>query len=856
MRCALVIASLFTVVTTGCFVLERAAALTAGTVRGEARFGGEGRDGVVVELGNSRFSRRTASDGGFLIDGLDAGRHALRFSDDDDDDGIVDRGAAVDFFAPALADGVAGVDLGPVDLRGTVTVSGTIRDDDGGGLDDVVVVVTRFALDQRAEVIAAVSADDDAPDDGVVSFSLRGVVPGAIEVQAFGRNGRASNVDAFVLGDDADRDDVELGLVAAPAASVIGRVTPSAPTTTMVVVPVDAGPRATPVTSARVGVEVDVPAGVYDVWFFLDDVLVAGLPRQVARPDVDNLWGPAQRGALSGLDGTENTRPVVTGPGDPRLLVTLDGAASIPVPFDVVDPDGDPTTVTAVQPDAPLTVVLADDGTALTVSLDADADIDAVLFARVPIEVEVDDGKSTTRHVVATAIVADGVFVGGDPGEVDSWLSGTIAIGFDARSVIEGSIDAVGDRDFLDLDVIGEVQLRAGRLTVQRLHIRDGGVVRGGVDEQGNQLAGELLVGGVDNSPAFLEGRVEDVSVALESTVTFGDVNIIATTDEVFDGVDLRDNATLTVAPGASAVYVQVPFVSDSATTITLRGGGVIHFTDDVTIGGSVDVDEDSGFAFGFFDDVPRFNLLSLPSLSASSMRGTISMGGGGGSRFTMVSGFGAARLKVGGTLVVEANQGEVTAREVLIEPGARIEGQVGVGELRVPDVLGSFDGRVDGTVTIHSNVQLGVGGEVRDGVGIVEGAVLHFGPGTSLSTSSISVNGTLALDGDGRLVLTGEGESLIFGNDPGVTTTTPHNHRLVFSPDGDGATVAMPLEGLGLEDVEVVRGDLTFIGAATVVIDELIVAAGVTITSFDTIINVTNGCSGDGASTIAACNE
>ncbi|HEY1098286.1 MAG TPA: hypothetical protein VGF99_05135, partial [Myxococcota bacterium] len=246
----------------------------------------------------------------------------------------------------------------------------------------------------------------------------------------------------------------------------------------------------------------------------------------------------------------------------------------------------------------------------------------------------------------------------------------------------------------------------------------------------------------------------------------------------------------------------------------------------------------------------------SLPSLSASSMRGTISMGGGGGSRFTMFSGFGAARLKVGGTLVVEATQGEVTAREVLIEPGARIEGQVGVGELRVPDVFGSFDGRVDGPLTIHSNVQLGVGGEVRDGVGIVDGAVLHFGPGTSLSTSSISVNGTLALDGDGRLVLTGEGESLVFGSNPGVTTTTPHNHRLVFSPDGDGATVAMPLEGLGLEDVEVVRGDLTFIGAATVVIDELIVAAGVTITSFDTTINVTNGCSGDGASSIAACNE
>jgi hypothetical protein len=121
----------------GCFVLDRAATLEPGTVRGTATIAGTGVDNVNVVLANSPLLQRANDNGSFVVDGLPAGKHALRLLRDDDNDGNVERGAVAAFSIANTGARLSGVDLGPVALLGTVGLSGTVTDLDGGGLDGV-----------------------------------------------------------------------------------------------------------------------------------------------------------------------------------------------------------------------------------------------------------------------------------------------------------------------------------------------------------------------------------------------------------------------------------------------------------------------------------------------------------------------------------------------------------------------------------------------------------------------------------------------------------------------------------------------------------------------------------------------
>jgi hypothetical protein len=154
-----------------CFNLDRASTLAPGSVRGVARFAGAVVPDAVVTISGSGVVDVTNADGAFTHTGLSPGNFALRVLDDDDADGIAERGASAKFSVQRFGEGVGAVDLGPVELQGTVTVRGRVVDETRN-YEGVTVAFSRPGVDATAE------RDVVVDDDG--SFSIAGVVPGEI----------------------------------------------------------------------------------------------------------------------------------------------------------------------------------------------------------------------------------------------------------------------------------------------------------------------------------------------------------------------------------------------------------------------------------------------------------------------------------------------------------------------------------------------------------------------------------------------------------------------------------------------------------------------------------------------------
>ena len=773
-----------------CFLLDRAASLTPGSVRGSARFSGEARDDVAVVLSNSGFSQRSAGGGAFLIDGLSGGNHGLRLQEDDDNDGVVDRGAAVSFVLGEFNGGFDGVDLGPVAMRGTVTVSGTIVDEDGGGLDGLVVLVSRFSLDHTAEVTVPLTDDDG---DGSVTFSLRGVVPGEIEVQAIARGGRASDATAITLTDDANADDVALAVRGVPAVAVNTTVTPSLPSARLAIVVPDSGPNAPQVNGGNVGVDVSVPAGVYDVWFFDGDstVPLAFLPRQVAR-DINGddraplVWGPAVRGPASGISGDENSVPTVAvTTSDTRLLVTRDNVVNgfnadsgHLLAFSVSDPDGDDVVVTAVQPaTAPLDVFVNNDDT-LGVRLRnvSAAEADAAIFSRTPVQLSLDDGHDEPIIVtIGTAIIADGVFIGGVTNDETAmsndgnWLAGATSI---SRQdiVVEAPADTTGDQDFHDIDLRSSIDLATGRLSVTS-------VFAGARDAliSGN---GQVLLEGTIDDPAVLNGRVQDCDVLVDGYASFGaNLNIASSAG---GSIRFTPGATLHQFANVQNVFIQVPFILESTANFEAEAGVFVNFTTDVSLDGIVDFDDAAGMAFGQIGTPGTFTLAG-----AGFNRGVgLALFAGAGGTITVASDvFAPTGVKVfdGVTIVAVdvdgAPTGTFTTTALLIDPSATFRGDIVLGATRAPDAPCSATGVVDGNVTATSDLRLG---ELDVGTfTLAENATVRFGAGARLRTSFLRSAGTIDLAGGGTLELLGGDDAMLLEEGTTIVSAAPHAHEL-----------------------------------------------------------------------------
>ena len=781
-----------------CYVLDRAAALTPGTVRGEARFSNEGRDNVGVVLANSRLQRTTEGGGSFLIGDLPGGSHALRLQEDDDNDGLIDRGAAVGFVVTDTVavidnervDVVTGVDLGPVNMRGTVTVSGTITDDDGGGLDGLVVLVSRFELDHTAEILVPL-VDDDG--DGSVSFSLRGVVPGNIEVQAIAVGGRASDARAVVLGDDSDETGVALDVRAVDAVSVNTNVNPALSSARYALVAVDSGPGAPQVAGANVGVDVAVNAGVYDVWFFADatNTPIAFLPKQVARA-VDGvstlIWGHAVRGAASGIDGTENTVPTFSPPAERRVVVTTDNtinASLAPLVYDVSDPDGDDVVVTAVQPANGLLAVNVDSARReVTVLLSTPIDTAALAgarFSRTPIQLALDDGSATPTIVtVGTAILADGVFIGDGSGvdspmtEQTNWLGGVFAAG-NRDVVIEAPTNASGDFEFHNIDLRSSIDLQTGRLSVFSVFAGTADALIFG--------SGQLLLLGTVDEPAVLNGRVQDCNVQIDGYASFG---------RGLQIVSVNDASSVTFSPGApvlhqpeniESVFVQVPFTLPSTATFIADAGAVVHFSADVVLDGNVDFDDAAGMAFG----IPGNTIaMTLSGAGFAQGVGTASFAGNVDSLITIATPLSAPTgFKVFDAVTVTtfdidgAQVGDVQTANVRIDPPAIVRSDVALGATRASGAPCAASGRIEGNITVSCALQLGQ--LDVDKFALEDGATVRFGDGTLLRTFELQTTGTIDLAGGGVLEILGNDDGLLL--DPGTTVTSsaPNAHEVVF---------------------------------------------------------------------------
>src|SRR5688572_2815308 len=93
------------VLAAACFGLDRTQGLEPGSVVGVATFGDEGRQDVVARLANAVLFKKSDRDGVFSFDGLPIGNHGVRLIEDDNDDGIADRGAVVSFNLPETPSG-------------------------------------------------------------------------------------------------------------------------------------------------------------------------------------------------------------------------------------------------------------------------------------------------------------------------------------------------------------------------------------------------------------------------------------------------------------------------------------------------------------------------------------------------------------------------------------------------------------------------------------------------------------------------------------------------------------------------------------------------------------------------------
>jgi hypothetical protein len=773
-----------------CFFFERTATLEPGTVRGTATIAGRGTEDVDVTLANSPHVQRADAAGAFAVGGLPAGRHAVRLLRDDDNDGVAERGAVATFAITQMTSGLSGVDLGDVALLGTTGISGVLTDGDGGGLDGATIVVTRFDVDHTAEVLLPI-VDDDG--DGVIPFTIAGVVPGTVEVFAFAANGRASDVVSRQVGATAIND-VELAIVASPAVSVTAQVTPPLSTTQFIVVevgaPVDAVPVVAPV---GVGQFIDVPAGVYDVWFVDDGVTLTRLPRQVARPiDSEITWGPAVRGATAASEGEgegegegEEPSPFTFTASSTPLLVHPDGTSSESAQVLATSTNG-PVTITVQPTTLPIAVDFDPATGAVAAHFDETRGVAAadVLLTNEKIVVTLDDGVRTEDHDVVTAYIAHAVFVGtlnSSPGSLENWLSQRAPERNDDNIVVLGELDATGDLTFGAIDIVDPafVQLSDGRLEVNRVLNSNGeGLILG----PGNvTVAGEL------------RGRIEGASVTIDGTTTLSSLNVVDPNSV---------GASITVSPGARVqidgnsgdVYLQVPFTLNEGAVFAIDNG-FPHFAADVNaLDGTFEVGVNGGVAFGFFGEERSFTI----NVGNADLR-TASFAGTGSSTIDVVGVITASELlKVGDTVTLNVGD-NVFAGAVQLQPGVTLIGNVSItGDGSTP-TAGTFAR----TVRVEGEAVVGAGNlqaraiEISGGRLLCEGAcainastltldtggTLQFGAGVAVTVSNASfVDGIVDLAGGGTLTLTGSGELLRVTDGVSLTSTAPREHRVVVA--------------------------------------------------------------------------
>ncbi len=831
---SLVVLTLCAATVVACLPLDRAEQLLPGTVRGQARFSGEGREDVAVALSNSKLVRASDAAGDFLIGGLVEGTHGLRLREDDDDDGITDRGAAVRFSMPTTATGLAGVDLGPVALRGTVTVSGTISDDDGNGLEDLVVVVTRFELDKTAEVYLPLLDDDG---DGTVSYSLRGVIPGAVEVQAFAAGNRASAVRVIDVKDDRDEAGIDLAVVGTDLVPVTTTVSPLLPTARFVLVAVDAGPNAPALQEGRVGTVIDVEAGIYDVWFFAGDASdttpIAVLPRQVARPlatsssDTALQWGPALRGALSGIDGTENTLPVVTALPEPRVLVATTPGAQTIIPLTIVDPDGDDITIEVVSAPEDSGLVFSISGTDVVVTFIGDITAAGVLFSRTPIRIVVRDGRGVLEQQIGVVVIADAIFIGpGREPETDSHWLGGIAAPLTGAIVVESALQIAESAEFLALDLRAAIDV-AGELKVNRVFSSNG---------DGLIEADTLAMGGTDSVPGRLEGQVRNTNISVNGVVELRKLRVFETEGNSSLGMSVVGK--LLLDSDSLAVQLDMPVFFSGESVLRLRGGAVAHFTKQVGLG-FVDCDLESGLAFEHDDARAALKVQSAQLLQIGSLTFT----GSGGALFELaaeVTVRGQMRLDGAIAVQLDSELTEIVMRMgslVMTSSDATLTADVVVGiagdTRRQP-----LNGTIIGNVTIDGDVALA--GDLialkSDGNGGFDGnvdlsltGILHFGAGTGVKTDNMAIAGHLDLNGGGLLEIVGGDDALLFDAAATVASVAPFSHRLVSTPQFVGDPLVIfnknPNAALAFDVVDLTSNTL-LVRSGAVTVRELILGA------------------------------
>ncbi len=183
---------------------QRTQDVQPGDVVGRALHADGGGDAgfARITVDGANLVRRANNDGSFVIRGLSEGTWLLRFQEDQNGDGRLDRAGVravslKSFTAPGTTGAqLSSVLLGNVPLGGVVTVSGSAARDDGAPpSDNARAFVVRGAADLSPEELAGASPASLAGTDGVAeatsgvgpdgAFVLPDIAPGTFHLVAF-----------------------------------------------------------------------------------------------------------------------------------------------------------------------------------------------------------------------------------------------------------------------------------------------------------------------------------------------------------------------------------------------------------------------------------------------------------------------------------------------------------------------------------------------------------------------------------------------------------------------------------------------------------------------------------------------
>ena len=336
---------------TACFVFDRTQDLQPGEIDGRAIFAD---DAVAAKFARvsaegAGLVRRAGEDGRFRVKGLGEGAFVLRFTSDDDGDGIVERGAlrAVSM-APYTKDGLPTLPsllLGDVPLSGTGALRGVVVDGDDpaspplGGAKVYVVreiahvpaAVPEVPITTRLELGAEAATATDAEG----RFVLEGLVAGVVKVVAVA--GQRASRPLVVDVDPGPAQEVgDLAVRAAPSqrkASVLVSFPDAPQPVDLFLDPAGAAPDFDSVDGRSEGGagELDVPFGAWDVRGVDEDKRRGVLLQQLSYP-TDDDDAPLPWGTMLVRDED----PCASTVADELVDLDGDGARMMPNPaFDV-----------------------------------------------------------------------------------------------------------------------------------------------------------------------------------------------------------------------------------------------------------------------------------------------------------------------------------------------------------------------------------------------------------------------------------------------------------------------------------------------------------------------------------------